>query len=62
MFVVLLLAGSKTVVFFNYPILDTIISVLLLPSCVTLRGPPLDSETGRTGEFWSKTNLIKWQN
>ena len=30
--------------------------------CVTLRRPSLDSERGRTGEFWSKTNLIKWQN
>ena len=33
----------------------------LRPS-VTLRGPPLDSETGWTGELWSKTNLLKWQN
>ena len=24
-------------------------------SFITLRVPPLDSETGRTGEFWSKT-------
>ena len=29
---------------------------------VTLRVPPLDSETGRTGELWSKTNLLNWQN
>ena len=24
--------------------------------------PPLDSETGWTGELWSNTNLLKWQN
>ena len=34
------------------------------PSCssVTLRGPPLDSETGWTGKLWSKTNLLIWKN
>ena len=31
-------------------------------SAVTLRLPPLDSETGWTGELWSKTNLLIWQN
>ena len=38
-----------------------------VPSCysyyysrVTLRLPPLDSETGWTGELWSKTNLLNW--
>ena len=25
---------------------------------VMLRGPPMDSETGWTGELWSKTNLL----
>ena len=29
---------------------------------VTLTVPPLDYETGWTGELWSKTNLLKWQN
>ena len=29
---------------------------------VTLRGPPSDSETGWTGELWSKINLLKWHN
>ena len=29
---------------------------------VTLRPPPLDSETGWTGELWSKKNLLKWPN
>ena len=24
--------------------------------------PPLDSETGWTGELWSKTHLLNWQN
>ena len=42
-----------------YPKLDMRISVRF---CVTLRGPPLDSETGWTGELWSKTNLLNWQN
>ena len=28
------------------------------PCCVTLRGPPLDSETGWTGELWLNTNLL----
>ena len=29
---------------------------------VTLVLPPLDSETGWTGELWSKTYLLIWQN
>ena len=29
---------------------------------VTLVLPPLNSETGWTGELWSKTNLLNWQN
>ena len=29
---------------------------------VTLRVTPLDSETGWTGELWSKTNCLNWQN
>ena len=40
-----------------------------VPSCysyccssVTLRVPPLDSEMGWTGELWSKTNLLNWEN
>ena len=32
------------------------------PPSVTLTVPPLDSETGWTGELWSKTNLLQWQN
>ena len=31
-------------------------------SFVTLVLPPLDSETGWTGELWSNTNLLNWQN
>ena len=27
-----------------------------------LRGPSLDSETGWTGELWSKVYLLKWKN
>ena len=44
---------------FFVSILDTRISVRLfaLP-CVTFRVPLLDSETGWTGEVWSKTNLL----
>ena len=48
--------------FYGYPILDKRISVLGPPPSVTLRLPPLDSETGWTGELWSKTNLLKWKN
>ena len=29
---------------------------------VTLVLTPLNSETGWTGELWSKTNLLNWQN
>ena len=29
---------------------------------ITLRVPPLKSETGWTGELWSKTYLLNWQN
>ena len=46
-----------------YLILDTRISVCPLTfSCVMLRGPPLDSGTGWTGELWSNTNFLIWQN
>ena len=50
-----------------YPILDTRISVCLcvrvfVCSCVTLRGPPLDSETGWTGELWSNPVLLILEN
>ena len=44
------------------PKLDTRISFFFSFFSVTLRGPPLDSETGWTGELWSKTNLLNWQN
>ena len=32
------------------------------PMYVTFRGPLLYSEMGWTGELWSKTNLLNWQN
>ena len=47
----------------DYPKLDTGISVC--PSSFSVchaQGTPLESETGWTGEHWSKTNLLKWQN
>ena len=49
-----------------YPILDTRIFVFptsVFPSVSPfdrLRLPPLDSETGWTGELWLKTNLLKY--
>ena len=36
--------------------------LLLRPSSVTLRGPPLDSETGWTGELWSNRVLLICEN
>ena len=50
-----------------YPILDTRISFVLRPSSfvrssVRLRGPPLDSEMGWTGELWSKTKFLILEN
>ena len=47
----------------KYPILEKGSTVLLLCfyCSVTLRGPPLYSETWWTGELWSNTNLLKWQ-
>ena len=45
-----------------YPILERGCAVLLLLLCHALATPPLDSETGWTGELWSKTNLLKLQN
>ena len=37
-------------------------SGLLHPDFVMLRLPPLKSEMGWTGELWSKTNHLNWQN
>ena len=44
------------------PTLDKRISVLLLCPSVSLRPPPLDSETGWAGDLWSNTNLLRCQN
>ena len=45
------------------PKLDTRISfVRLSSSSVTLRVPPLDSETGWTGELWSNCVLLIVEN
>ena len=44
------------------PILDTRISASSSFSSVTLRGPPLDSEMGWTGELWSKTKFLILEN
>ena len=45
------------------PIFDTRISVrVFVCLCVTLRGPPLDSETGWTGELWSNPVLLILEN
>ena len=50
---------KHTTAFILYnPKLDTRIS--FVRSSVTLVLPPLDSETGWTGELWSKTNLLNW--
>ena len=44
------------------PILDTrILARAPPPPSVTLRLPPLGSETGWTGELWSKIYLLKYQ-
>ena len=45
-----------------HPILDTRISVFRPPPSEMLRLTPLESETGWTGELWSKTYLLNWQN
>ena len=46
-----------------HPILDTRISVRsYVRVCVTLRVPPLDSETGWTGELWSNPVLLILEN
>ena len=47
---------------FNNPKLDTRISVLRTLSFVTLRLPPLDSETGWTGELWSNCVFLVLEN
>ena len=53
------LAGTDN----RYPILDTRISFSSFSfSSVTLRPPPLDSETGWTGELWSKTKFLILEN
>ena len=47
----------------DHPILDTRISVRSsVRACVTLRVPPLDSETGWTGELWSNPVLLILEN
>ena len=48
---------------YSNPILDTRISVRsYVCLCVTLRGPPLKSETGWTGELWSNPVLLILEN
>ena len=50
--------------FSSNPILErgsAVLLLLLLP-LHHAQGTPLDSETGWTGELWSKTNLLNWQN
>ena len=56
--------GGRTEILVSNPILERRSTVLLLLLCtyVTLRLPPQDSEMGWTGELWSKTNLLDWQN
>ena len=64
------LGGQTTLVYtihcdgsVHYPILDTRISVRpSVRSFVTLRVPPLDSETGWTGELWSNPVLLILEN
>ena len=41
------------------PILDRIMSVLFCVSVMLEHRSPLDYEMGLTGDFWSKTNLLK---
>ena len=58
-----LLVEHVHAVFNINPILDTRISVRAsVRPCVTLRGPPLDSETGWTGELWSNPVLLILEN
>ena len=47
---------------FRVPPLDSEMSCYYYYCSVTLRVLPLDSLTGWTGELWSKTNLLNWQN
>ena len=52
---------------FTNPTLEKVSTVLLLLLLLLLllchaEGTPLDSEQWWTGELWSKTNLLKWQN
>ena len=55
---------ANTVYLRANPILDTRISVrpFVRLSFVTLRGPPLYSETGWTGELWSNPFLLIFEN
>ena len=41
---------------------DFLLRSLVRPTSVTLRGPPLDSEMGWTGELWSKTKFLILEN
>ena len=52
---------TTTISDFHHPILDTRISFLRLSVCHA-QGNPQDSKMWLTGELWSKTNLLKWQN
>ena len=47
-----------------FDILTQEFPIIRLSFClfVTLRLPPLDSETGWTGEVWSNNNFFKGQN
>ena len=54
-------SSESTPHYLNNPILDTRISSFSFYS-VTLRGPPLISEMGWTGELWSTTKFIIMEN
>ena len=56
--------GKKSCLFENKKAISSNIrhKDFLTSSSVTDRLPPLDCEMGWTGELWSKTNLLNWQN
>ena len=57
-----IIVNNKNLYIYVHKVKTKIPVELVISLFVMLRTPNLDSETRWTGELWSNTNLLKWQN